>query len=88
MNQVTRNHRQIGMSTVKVKNKDDQLQLQLYTSTDYIRQAQVLNIDDLWLIIYLWKFNENIKITQLKHQFKNHKTCSVHLQMQVQLGHP
>jgi len=29
-------------------------------STDYIRQTQVLNIDNLRLIIYLWKFNENI----------------------------
>jgi len=28
-------------------------------NTDYIRQAQVLNIDNLRLIIYLWKFNEN-----------------------------
>jgi len=30
-------------------------------NTDYIRQAQVLNIDNLRLITYLWKFNENIK---------------------------
>jgi len=30
-------------------------------NTDYIRQAQVLNIDNLRLIIYLWKFNKNIK---------------------------
>ena len=30
-------------------------------NTDYIRQAQVLNIDKLRLIINLRKFNENVK---------------------------
>ena len=30
-------------------------------NTDYMRQAQVLNIDKLRLIINLRKFNENVK---------------------------
>ena len=30
-------------------------------NTDYMRQAQVLNIENLSQIIYLWNFNENIK---------------------------
>ena len=42
-------------------------------NTDYMRQAQVLNIDNLKLIIYLCKFNEKHKITQLNHQLKSIK---------------
>ena len=43
-----------------------QLQLLVYTAksqmnTDYLRQAQVLNIDNLKLLSYLWNINENIK---------------------------
>ena len=41
-------------------------------NTDYIRQAQVLNIDNLRLIIYLRNFNEN-KITKLKYNLKSIK---------------
>ena len=41
-------------------------------NTDYIRQAQVLNIDSLRLIIYLRNFNENKK-TKLKYELKSIK---------------
>ena len=40
------------------------------SSSLYIRQAQVLNIDKLRLIIYLWKLKGKHKITQLKHRLK------------------
>jgi len=55
-------------------------------NTDYIRQAQVLNIDNLRRIIsyeILMKTPNN----STKISIKKHKTCLVHLQMQVQLGH-
>jgi len=40
-------------------------------NTDYIRQAQVLNIDNLRIIILLMKFlMKKYKITELKYQLK------------------
>ena len=58
-------------------------------NTDYIRQAQVLNIDNLRLIIYLCKCNEKHKITQLKHQLKSIKlvqsTCKCSAVIQCNL---
>ena len=39
-------------------------------NTDYIRQAQVMNIDNLRLKIYLWKFYEKHKITWIHRKKK------------------
>jgi len=67
-----------------------QLQLQLYTAKSQYRLNKAGTSSEHWqfeannsLMKVWWKQNNSLKTS-----IKKHKTCSVHLQMQVQLGHP
>ena len=52
------------------------------TNTDYIRQVQVMNIDNLRLMKFIYeKFNENNYKCNLKYHCKKHITGLGHLQI-------